>query len=116
MSGSVGEKTKFADPAGSVVEIVICCDVVAVNPTLLVTVSLTEYVAPRVYRWVTELPLPLVPSPKSHAYADPVGAPGVGAPGRGIGLPGTGTGVGKPGNGVPGPGVTVPLLAVNVTS
>ena len=64
--GSVGEKTKFAEPAGKVVEIVIWREVVAVSPASLITLSVTAKVPPRVYRCVTGLPVALVPSPKSQ--------------------------------------------------
>ena len=50
--GSVGENTKLAVPAGSVVEIVICRVVAAVSPASVVTRSVTANVPPRVNRCV----------------------------------------------------------------
>jgi hypothetical protein len=64
--GSVGENTKSADPAGSVPVTVTWRVVVAVNPASLVTRSVTANVPARVNRCVVDVPMPVLPSPKSQ--------------------------------------------------
>ena len=72
MLGLVGESTKLATTDGDVFEAVTVFDDTADWPALLVTRSVTVYDPARPNLWVTEIPDPVVPSPKSQANVPPL--------------------------------------------
>ena len=65
--GDVGENEKAAVGFTGVVTVTVCV-VVPVRPLLSVTVKRTTNVPALAYVLVVETPVPMVPSPKSHAY------------------------------------------------
>src|SRR5262245_29794272 len=67
MAGVVGENVKFADCGGRAADTCTVLDDVDEWPRSLVTVSTTVNIAARVYWCVAVTPVPVCPSPKSHA-------------------------------------------------
>ena len=67
VTGVVGENVKLAVTCDEVADTVTVLDVVADCPRLLVTVSVTVYVAACEYWCVGATPEPVVPSPKFQA-------------------------------------------------
>src|SRR5882672_12322608 len=68
IEGLVGEKVKFAVVGGSVADTLIVRDDVEVARVSLVTLIVIVNVPARTYRCVVVTPVPVCPSPKSHAY------------------------------------------------
>src|SRR5262245_53108186 len=67
IDGCVGENVKFAVCAGSVAETDIVREELDEARVSLVAVNVIVNVPLRVYRWVIDRPVPVCPSPKSHA-------------------------------------------------